>query len=233
MLLVTSDGTKYEGIGKSGDKVVIAERCTKCDGTGYYYHYGVCFSCGGAGKHHKTRKLYTPEQQQKLESRKHEQQFLREQIQAEYIQTKKDKVESLKEKHSEIWNFIEKSHDAFLCSLKNQLLNGNEFSKKQIELAHKVILEEKEKPVSKHIGEIGERRDFKGKIIQIVSGENYWGFWQIATISCDGNQIVYKGKSHLGSKGDEIEFKATVKGWNYFRDQKQTEVNRPKLKETK
>ena len=233
-MLVLIDGTKYESTThKAGDKVVIAERCIKCDGSGFYYHYGVCFSCYGSGKRHKSKKLYTPEQQQKLEERRIKRTLLREKIQAEEIQSKKQIVESLKETHAEIWSFIKDSHDAFLSSLRHHLEHGKDFSEKQLELANEVIKEEKEKPESLHIGEIGDRLEFSGKIIKVVTGQNFYGFWQIVTILCDGNQVVYKGKSYLGEKGDQVELKATIKSHDFFRDQKQTQINRPKVKETK
>ena len=227
-MLVTIDGTKYEGIGEAGEKVIVSERCIKCDGTGYYYHYGVCFSCGGTGRHHKSRKLYTPEQQQKLEEKKIRTRDLKKQKHRDILSAKKAHIEELKVKHAEIWDFIKDSRDAFLSGLRHHLENGNDFAEKQIEVAKKAIEDERQLPVSDHIGEIGERRDFTGKIIKIVTGENHWGFWQIVTLDCDGNQIVYKGKSHLGSKGETVKFKATIKSHDFFREQKQTQINRPK-----
>lgn len=59
------NGTKYWNI---------IDVCPRCGGRGDYIlgtlNYGVCFGCGGSGKHQYTYKEYTPEHEAKLEAQR-------------------------------------------------------------------------------------------------------------------------------------------------------------------
>ena len=54
---------------ENGRKYIrVFETCPKCGGTGFYLHFGTCFTCDGAGGRRKTVRAYTPEERAKLDA---------------------------------------------------------------------------------------------------------------------------------------------------------------------
>lgn len=81
--------------------------------------------------------------------------------------------------------------------------------------------------LSEYIGEVGQRLDFSGTIVYSFYKEEH-GFY-INRILCDNNIVVYIGKQ-FGEKGDEVNFKATIKRHSEYNGVKSTQINRPTKK---
>lgn len=93
-------------------------------------------------------------------------------------------------------------------------------AKREAELVEK-------RATSRHIGTVGERRDFVLTIVATPSFESQYGTMTINI--CDdaaGNVVVYKGK-RLGEKGATVTLKATVKAHGERDGVAQTIINRP------
>ena len=67
--------------------------------------------------------------------------------------------------------------------------------------------------ISKHIGTVGERREFTLTLNHVHEFEGVYGITYIHILTeGEGNAVVYKGSKRLtGEKGDAITFKATIK----------------------
>lgn len=89
---------------------------------------------------------------------------------------------------------------------------------------------------ARHVGTIGERRDFDLTLKFKTSFETRFGFTVVYVLEDDaGNVIVYKGTGYLTrengdalEKGDRVKFKATIKAHGERDGIKQTIVSRPK-----
>jgi len=80
---------------------------------------------------------------------------------------------------------------------------------------------------SDYIGTVGKRQDFTG-VLEYVSGPNDGdrGIWHMNRVRCGHNLVIYFG-SPLGSQGEAITFRATVKAHIERDGVKSTQVNRP------
>lgn len=84
---------------------------------------------------------------------------------------------------------------------------------------------------AKHIGTVGERRDFDLSIKFTTSFETQFGFTFVHVCEdADGNVVVYKGSKELGNRGDAIKVKATIKAHDYRDGIAQTIITRPSQK---
>lgn len=107
--------------------------------------------------------------------------------------------------------------------------------KMEKEAAERAAKLEAQKAVSKHVGIVGERREFTVQVNVRVNYETQFG--PMTVYVCEdsqGNVIVYKGASALyndkgwgATKGDYVRFKATVKEHGERDGVKQTMVARP------
>jgi len=83
---------------------------------------------------------------------------------------------------------------------------------------------------SAHIGKIGERRTFAGKVVGINTFNSEWGathYFKVAT--SDGLVVVKSSKVWWADdidRGSEVKFLATIKKHGEFRDGLETTVNR-------
>lgn len=101
LVRVDRNGTKYWDI---------TEACPRCGGRGDYIlgglNYGVCFACGGSGKHEYTWKEYTPEHEAKLEARRQAKAAKLAEEKAKYEEEHADEIEEerrriIKERYAE------------------------------------------------------------------------------------------------------------------------------------
>jgi len=85
--------------------------------------------------------------------------------------------------------------------------------------------------LSKHIGTVGERREFEGEVVvcfekhnpQYMGGGSYF----INKIRCGDDIVSYIGSKGLGKVGEVIKFKATIKKHDVYQGINTTLVNRP------
>lgn len=84
---------------------------------------------------------------------------------------------------------------------------------------------------AKHIGTVGERREFDLGIKFTTSFETQFGFTFVHVCEdADGNVVVYKGSKELGQRGDNVVVKATIKAHDYRDGIAQTIITRPSQK---
>lgn len=87
-----------------------------------------------------------------------------------------------------------------------------------------------DKPVSKHVGENGERIEIEVECERVHTYVNDYGYGAIVTyVDAEGNKLVYKGSgSHL-SKGCKGIIRGTVSSHDEFRGECQTRLKRVKV----
>lgn len=90
---------------------------------------------------------------------------------------------------------------------------------------------------SEFVGVLKGRQDFELTIVAVIELEPYqvaYNTWTCNTlfsmVDANENKIVYIGTADLGSKGDTVNLKATVKEHTVYRGAKQTKINRPTIK---
>lgn len=87
---------------------------------------------------------------------------------------------------------------------------------------------EANKTISKHIGTIGERREFVLTCLHRVDMDSEFGTMYICIMKDeDGNKVIYKGSKALVGKGDVERIKATIKEHGERDGEKQTIIARP------
>tara|TARA_R110000824_G_scaffold35418_5_gene111111 strand:+ start:1513 stop:2709 length:1197 start_codon:yes stop_codon:yes gene_type:complete len=85
----------------------------------------------------------------------------------------------------------------------------------------------------KHVGQIGERREFDLKIKVVREFETQFGVSFFTTCEDElGNVIVSKSSVWLGNEGERVTVKATIKEHSEFNQCPQTVINRPKVLQT-
>lgn len=84
---------------------------------------------------------------------------------------------------------------------------------------------------AKHIGTVGERREFDLSIKFTTEFETQFGLTFVHVCEdADGNVVVYKGSKVLGQRGDSVVVKATIKAHDYRDGIAQTIITRPSQK---
>lgn len=87
-----------------------------------------------------------------------------------------------------------------------------------------------EAAVSKHIGNIGDKIEFKATLNFVKGFDGYYGItWIHVLKDILGNVIVYKGSKKLGSKDMVLNIKAKIKDHGERDGVKQTLIERPKV----
>ena len=79
------------------------------------------------------------------------------------------------------------------------------------------------------IGEPCDRRDFKGTVRFIASGEGKFGTWFLTVIDTDAGTVTWWNAFDNIEKGDKVTFKATIKKHDERDGEKQTVVTRAKI----
>lgn len=93
---------------------------------------------------------------------------------------------------------------------------------------------EKAKNDGVHMGEVGQRRDFKGsEVVFVRQIDGYYGISTLTKFNCEGNTLVW---FRSGSKtdlvvGGVVDLTATVKKHDNYGDEKQTVITRGKFSE--
>ncbi len=83
--------------------------------------------------------------------------------------------------------------------------------------------------LSNHIGTVGERREFEGEVVVCFEKANvgFPGSYFINKIRCGDDIVAYVGSKALGTVGEVIKFKATIKSHDVYQGIKSTKVSRP------
>ncbi len=97
-------------------------------------------------------------------------------------------------------------------------------AKKDAEIAAKKLEDAKGNWIS---GDIKERKVFDLNIEKVLSFESEFGYVYIHLCKIGADTVVYKGSKVLGSDGDTITVKATIKAFDVRDGVKQTIIARP------
>jgi len=138
---------------------------------------------------------------------------------------------------------VRAAYGAFYSKMRDSLIEWGRLTKGQeqavlrmIEQAHERIAareaaKAEKAATAKHIGTVGERRDFDLTIKFMTDFETQFGttFVHICE-DADANVVVYKGSKRIGDKGAQIKIKATIKAHDYRDGVAQTIISRPKAK---
>ena len=114
----------------------------------------------------------------------------------------------------------------------------------------KAILKAMNPVISNHVGDVGQKKEFKLTLEKVFSFEGQWGTSYIYSfLDESGNVVVYKGSKgfevvdptsieRLGyetnkyaAKGDKVSVIAKVKAHTDYKGTKQTIIERPKVKD--
>lgn len=194
--------------------------CDRCGGTGYYaigvhngnpvlshLDSGVCWKCLGKGKVIDKWIERTPEYQAKLDARREE----REKAKREAWEAEQAKINAERAERE-----------------------AREKAEKEAEEARIKA----EKAISQYVGQIGEKVEIKASYVRSGAWEqrSYSGYgtttMYIHTFKdADGNVIVWKTQSGVRlNYGEPVTIKGTVKNHSEYKDEKQTELTRCKIK---
>jgi len=103
--------------------------------------------------------------------------------------------------------------------------------KSQERIAAREAAKAEKAATAKHIGTVGERRDFSLTIKFVTFFETQFGLIIVNICEdADANVVVYKGSNRLGEKGAQIKIKATIKAHDVRDGVAQTIISRPKTK---
>lgn len=61
-----------------------------------------------------------------------------------------------------------------------------------------------------HIGEVGQRVNFKAEITKYEVSLSFYGNMLSYTLKVDGKTVKYRGSKYLGAVGDQVTLKATI-----------------------
>lgn len=181
--------------------------CDRCGGAGgadaWKFTGWTCYKCGGTGKVLAKWIERTPEYEAKLAARR---------------QAK--------------WDAQREEREAKAAELEA----AREAERKRQE--EEAAREAARKAVSQHVGTVGEKITFKAVLEGSAHFEVRFG-WQTTTMyvhtfrDADGNALVWKTSSNGLwdlDDGDAVEVTATIKNHGEYKDEKQTELTRCKVK---
>ena len=192
--------------------------CSRCNGSGMYSSFhGVCWKCGGSGKHEVVARY-------DLRLYETEKEIL------EVIKVRNEKEEKRKEK-----NRIEyeknlplikaKATISFLLDILNQTIKLSKISKPLNEQKF-------------YDGDKGKKYNFIATVEKRIELETQWGSSILFIFKTDAGEILsmfYTGYKFECYENDKIEFTATIKDFEIYKNRntdiqtKQTILSRPKL----
>jgi len=106
-------------------------------------------------------------------------------------------------------------------------------TERQIGLVEAEIAKRAQNAASGHLGAVGDKLTMTVTVERIIVLESQFYGTNYITIARDeqGNIISYKGRTDIGSAGDTLTIKATVKEHTVYKGVKQTVIQRPKVLE--
>lgn len=205
---------------------IIFEGCGRCSGTGHYSYNPLdgttCFDCRGRRGHWvlkadhdrraHNRELAAARRAKKAAAEQAE----REARAAAEAAELPGKIAAVITAHPVLAGLLQlDNYDGFLGSLRKQLETKGTLSERQIAFAVKVLGQRAER-VDAPIGEIGDRREFTGKIVWFRHDLNIHSYHEAYTttiiVVTDEGAIRWKSSKELDvQQGETITLKATVK----------------------
>ena len=214
-------------------------KCTRCGGAGgrrEWNHSGyVCFECGGNGIGKvKLEKLYTPEQNAKLDAAAIKR--------AEASTAKANAKEAARvaalvaqsavfvAEHAEFIAKLKSFDGDFWAGFRESFLSRAKApTERQIALVDGEVAKRAKAP-SKHVGSVGEKITLIITCNREVRIESQFGVTWLHLCSDDaGNTVTYKGNAGFLREGNTGTVTATVKDHTVYNGIAQTVIQRPKL----
>ena len=223
------------------------DTCSRCGGHGGWKGWPgfTCYDCAGNGKGKlRTQKLYTAEKlaklnvtKAKLDAVKQAKQALREAAIREKLA---QAVAAFTEAHSAfLAQLMQYScNNAFLADLLRQFEQRGSLTGAQIAAAQKTIDTLAARVESRYIGTVGQRVELTVTVDAIIRLESNMPSWMRCSAPSiyichdgSGNKVVYRGTSHIASKGEQARLKATIDRHEEYQSEAQTCISRPKVLE--
>mgnify|MGYP003294549822 CR=1 FL=1 len=201
LIRIDRNGTKYyEGM----------VECPRCFGNGGYDNWmatgWTCWKCGGTGKVFSKWKEYTPEHEAKLRARR----LAKIQKEQKELEAKAEAERFEREAKEEAERIAREAEEARIKA---------------------------EKAKSQYVGKVGEKISTKATYIKTAWYDFMMGWMEqrmyIHTFKADGNTLVWKTSSNSLSsleEGMEVEITGTIKEHSEYKDEKQTILNRCRIK---
>ena len=233
--------------------------CSRCGGTGVFAHFGTCFRCGGNGSDPTDREWVFPDTMSDADIEAWDAKRVKSNLAAS-ARNEKKRLEKLKAKfaagaafiaeHDGLDEALETDHH-IVADIRRKIESFGDTSPKAIALVFKLAKEAKERAAnlkkaaaeSSHVGVVGERFNFSGKVEKIIAfdktpmfyGDSTVGY--ITVVDCDGakvkifNHLKVRGKDIWAEEGDVVTFSARVKSHGDWEGVKETMISHPtKLK---
>lgn len=240
----------------TGKPYAIGERkCSRCGGAGRsdrWAHTGyTCFDCGGEGTRGTEEiKLYTPAELDTLNARK---------AKADATRQAKAAARAAADEAEAATRFLAftaanleliaaaqpyMETDSFIGDVMRKALARAQITDAQAAAVAAAIARnqarEAARAASRHVGKIGERRDFNVTVERVYTmpRPKFGAPWitevfAIVTMrDTDGNAIISKSASFIPSKGESFTMRATVKEFGDHNGEAQTIVQRIKREES-
>lgn len=211
--------------------------CKRCGGKGgadaWRATGWTCYECAGTGgKHEAVVTVYTAEQLAKLNARQDAK------LAAKAAADRAKEEAALAAFDAAYPEIVAKlaqipAPSAFVADVVAKGRKHGILSDRQVEALHKAldreIARKDQNAASQYVGTIGERIEFTATITFVTGFEGSFGYVHVTGLRDDaGNLYIQKGK-FLGSKGETLRVKATVKAHELRDDVAQTIITRPSI----
>lgn len=254
----TSAGVEYTGPVHSIDekkrtaKYEVPYPCSRCGGHGgsekWAYTGFTCFECGGLGYRNRTRSVtvYSPDRYAKLESARARRAAT---LAAKKAQDAEALAKIRQEAHARHVAAFEEAHPGFADRLRSYV-ESNEFladlytkltesrgwlTDAQVAAAETAMERVERARATRYVeANIGERVTLTLTVERVIIPDStgYYSIppsWTYICRDSEGRAIIYRGRSEaMPLKGETAKVVATVKGFNVFRETRQTAIMRPK-----
>lgn len=211
--------------------------CKRCGGAGKSDRWAftgyVCYECNGTGNPHKVvEPVYNAEQLAKLNAR---QDALRAKKQAAADAAKAAALEAFEAAHADLIAKLAQleSPSRFITDIFEKGRKFGSISTAQAQAVSEAIDRELARKAagaaSSYVGQKGQRIEFTGTVTFVTHFEGSFGVTYITGLTDEaGNVIIQKGV-HIGTKGQRLHVKATVKEHGIRDGVRQTIITRPKV----
>ena len=115
---------------------------------------------------------------------------------------------------------------ALIACMKGEASSRDLYAKREAKQTERAKIEAQRVAESRHIGTIGERREFTGKVVFVTSGEGFYGTWFLTGVDTDEGFVIYWNTLDMAEANDVVTFHARIKDHGERDGVKQTVVSR-------
>jgi hypothetical protein len=211
--------------------------CSRCGGQGgadaWRATGWTCYECAGTGgKHEAVVTVYTAEQLAVLNARQDaklaKKQAAAQAKEAELLAAFEAAYPEILTKFAQVTSPSPFVADIVAKGRKYGFLSDRQRDALNTALDRELARKE-QNAASRHVGTVGERIEFEATITFVTGFEGSFGYVTVTGLrDAAGNVYIQKGK-HLGSKGETLRLKATVKAHELRDNVAQTIITRPSI----